>query len=218
MIPSQDHKRVFDHDKGPNTGGMGAYAPAPAGTPALVEQARKEILVPVIDAMAAEGRPFKGILYAGLMLTDRGPKVLEFNARFGDPETEVVLPLLENDLVNIIEACSDGGLERMPIRWKEGSCVTVVMAASGYPVDPRKGDVIQGLDQAPGDVVVFHCGTARDESEQVVTAGGRVLSVTAIGQTLREAVNTAYSGVEAIHFDGCQYRRDIAHRAFTSAT
>jgi phosphoribosylamine--glycine ligase len=215
MIPSQDHKRVFDGDQGLNTGGMGAYAPASAGTTALIEQARKEILEPAVAAMAAEGRPFKGILYAGIMLTEKGPKVLEFNARFGDPETEAVLPLLENDLVDILEACSDGGLERMPIRWKEGSCVTVVMAAAGYPENPRKGDVVRGLDQTPGDVAVFHCGTVRDGSGQIVTAGGRVLSVTAVGRTLREAVDSAYSGVEVIRFDGCQYRRDIAHRAFT---
>ena len=213
MLTAQDHKRIYDHDEGPNTGGMGAYAPAPAGTPALVEQARKEILEPVVAGMAAEGRPFKGVLYAGLMLTEKGPKVLEFNARFGDPETEVVLPLLENDLMDILEACSDGGLERMPIRWKDESCVTVVLAAAGYPEDPRKGDLILGLDRAPQTVTVYHCGTALDGQGRMVTAGGRVLSVTAAGRTLREAVDRAYGGVVAISFDGCQYRRDIAKRA-----
>ena len=213
MLASQDHKRIFDGDQGPNTGGMGAYAPAPVGTPALIERARKEILEPAVAAMAAEGRVFKGVLYAGLMLTEGGPKVLEFNARFGDPETEAVLPLLENDLADVLEACSDGGLERMPIRWKDESCVTVVMAAAGYPGDPRKGDVISGLDRTPPGVDVYHCGTSLDSRGRITTAGGRVLSVTAIGRTLREAVYGAYLGAGTIHFDGCQYRRDIAKRA-----
>jgi phosphoribosylamine--glycine ligase len=213
MVTAQDHKRIYDNDQGPNTGGMGAYAPAPAGSPALIEQARREVLEPAIAGMAAEGRPFKGVLYAGLMLTADGPKVLEFNARFGDPETEVVLPLMDNDLLDIMETCSDGGLERMPISWKGGSCATVVMAAAGYPENPRKGDVIEGLDQAPPGVTVYHCGTDRDGQGRVVASGGRVLSVTAAGRTLREAVDLAYTGVGAISFGGCQYRRDIAGRA-----
>ena len=213
MIPSQDHKRIFDGDKGPNTGGMGAYAPAPAGTPALVARAQKEILKPVVAAMAAEGRPFQGVLYAGLMLTAKGPMVLEFNARFGDPETEAVLPLLENDLLDILLACSAGELENVPVRWRSGSCVTVVMAAAGYPGDPRKGDAISGLADVPDGVTVFHCGTSPDASAGTLTSGGRVLSVTACGDTLRDAVDLAYQGVCSIHFDGCQFRRDIAARA-----
>ncbi|MCL1805150.1 MAG: phosphoribosylamine--glycine ligase [Clostridiales bacterium] len=217
MLTAQDHKRIFDHDEGPNTGGMGAYAPAPAGTPELVRQACRDILEPVVAGMAAEGRVFRGVLYAGLMLTERGPMVLEFNARFGDPEAEVVLPLLENDLLDILEACSDGGLERMPIRWKDGSCVTVVLAAAGYPGNPRGGDVIRGLGQTPPGITVYHCGTALDAQGRMVTAGGRILSVTAPGQTLREAVDLAYTGVGAVGFDGCQYRRDIAKRALPGA-
>jgi len=213
MIPSQDHKRIFDGDEGPNTGGMGAYAPAPIGTPELMARAQKEILEPAVAAMAAEGRPFKGILYAGLMLTEKGPMVLEYNGRFGDPETEVVLPLLENDLLDVLLACSTGGLERMPIRWKTGSCATVVMASAGYPGAVRTGDGIQGLDGVPADTIVFHCGTDRDGSGRIITAGGRILSVTAMGETLREAVDAAYTGVEAIRFEGCQFRRDIAKRA-----
>jgi phosphoribosylamine--glycine ligase len=213
MPAAQDHKRIFDGDQGPNTGGMGAYAPAPAAVPALVAQAQKEILEPVIAAMAAEGRPFKGVLYAGLMLTAKGPMVLEFNARFGDPETEVVLPLLDSDLFDILEACSAGGLARMSIRWKESSCVTVVMAASGYPGDSRRGDVISGWDKVPAGVEVFHCGTGRNQQGQTITAGGRVLSVTAVRDELRAAVDLAYQGVEALYFEGCQFRRDIAQKA-----
>ena len=213
MIAAQDHKRIFDGDKGPNTGGMGAYAPAPVGTAELVDRAHKEILAPVVAAMAAEGRPFRGVLYAGLMLTERGPMVLEFNARFGDPEAEVILPMLENDLLDVLLACSAGGLERMPIRWKDGSCVTVVMASAGYPGEPRQGDAIEGLADVPEGVTVFHCGTSLDASGRTATAGGRVLSVTARGADLPEAVRLAYAGVGAIRFEGCQYRRDIAQRA-----
>ncbi|MCL1849071.1 MAG: phosphoribosylamine--glycine ligase, partial [Clostridiales bacterium] len=216
MLTAQDHKRIYDGDLGPNTGGMGAYAPAPIGTEELVAFALERILQPAIDGMAREGRAFKGVLYAGLMLTKDGPKVLEYNGRFGDPETEVVLPMLENDLLEVLMACSAGGLERMPIRWKEGSCATVVMACAGYPVESRSGDVIQGLDGVPEGVTVFHCGTRQDASGRVETAGGRTLSVTAQGKTLREAVDQAYRGVEAIHFDGSQYRRDIAGRALPS--
>ncbi len=213
MLTAQDHKRIFDGDQGPNTGGMGAYAPAPIGTAALVAQAQKEILEPTVAAMAAEGRPFKGVLYAGLMLTEKGPMVLEYNARFGDPETEVVLPMLDSDLFDIMEACSAGGLARMTIRWKEGSCVTVVMAAAGYPGDIRKGDVISGWQQVPADVTVFHCGTTRNQQGQAETAGGRVLSVTAGNADLQQAVDLAYQGVAALHFEGCQFRRDIAQKA-----
>lgn len=216
MMTAQDHKRIFDGDQGPNTGGMGAYAPAPVGTAELVTEVQKTVLQPVVDAMAAEGREFKGVLYAGLMITAKGPMVLEFNARFGDPETEVVLPMLKTDLVSTIMACIDGTLDRLPLEWQSGHCVTVVLAAHGYPGTVRKGDVIRGLDQAPEDVIVFHCGTAQKQTESgsvFQTSGGRVLSVTALGDTLPLALKKAYAGVKAISFDGMQYRSDIAHRA-----
>ena len=213
MIPSQDHKRIFDGDRGPNTGGMGAYAPAPVGAPGWAAQAQSEILEPAVAAMASEGRPFKGVLYAGLMLTAKGPRVLEFNARFGDPETEAVLPMLEEDLMEVLLACASGGLGRAPIRWKGGACATVVMASAGYPGSSRTGDVIQGLDQVPAGVTVFHCGTSRDGSGRILTAGGRVLSVTARDASLQGAVALAYRGVGAIRFEGSQFRRDIAQRA-----
>jgi phosphoribosylamine--glycine ligase len=147
------------------------------------------------------------------MATGDGVKVIEFNARFGDPEAEVVLPMLDNDLLDVLEACSDGGLDRMPIRWEGGSCVTVVMAAAGYPGDPQKGDIIYGLDSVPPGVTIFHCGTATDALGNITAAGGRILSVTARAADLRNAVDLAYKGVQAIHFEGCQFRRDIAHRA-----
>lgn len=213
MLTAQDHKRVLAGDLGPNTGGMGAYAPAPLGTPELIAQAQKEILEPVIKGMAEEGREFKGILYAGLMLTAKGPIVLEFNARFGDPETEVVLPMLKGDILDILEASSTGGLARMSIPWLAGSCVTVVMAAKGYPGEITKGDIISGLDKVPEGVLVFHCGTKTDEQGNFVTAGGRVLSITATGDSLEEALALAYKGVEAIDFEGCHYRQDIGQKA-----
>lgn len=216
MMTAQDHKRIFDGDLGPNTGGMGAYAPAPVGTDELVAEVQRTVLQPVVDAMAAEGREFKGVLYAGLMITAKGPMVLEFNARFGDPETEVVLPMLKTDLVSTMMACIDGTLDQLPLEWHEGHCVTVVLAAHGYPGTVRKGDAIRGLDQAPGDVIVFHCGTTRKETESGAlfqTNGGRVLSLTALGETLTLALQKAYAGVKVISFDGMQYRSDIAHRA-----
>ena len=213
MITSQDHKRIYDGDQGPNTGGMGAYAPAPAGTAELLAQAQKMILEPVIAGMAAEGHVFKGVLYAGLMLTADGPKVLEYNTRFGDPETEVVLPMLDGDLLDILLACTSERLDQVPIHWKGGSCVTVVLASAGYPGDVRSGDVIQGLDQMPVGVTAFHCGTSLDEQGRIVTSGGRVLSITASGATLQDAVGLVYRGVESVRFDGQQFRRDIAQRA-----
>ena len=213
MVSAQDHKRVFTGDVGPNTGGMGAYSPAPLATPELLKQAQLEVLEPVVRAMAEEGRTFKGILYAGLMITSAGPKVLEFNARFGDPETQVVLPRLENDLMDVIEAVINGTLHQLQLNWKPDACVSVVMASGGYPGEYKKGIPIQGLDQVPEGVLVFHSGTALAE-QQVVTNGGRVLAVTALGHDLRAAVDTAYSGVKAISFSGAHYRTDIAHRAF----
>lgn len=214
MVAAQDHKRIFDNDQGPNTGGMGTYAPAPVVTPEIREQVRREVLQPVIDGMRQEGIIYKGCLYAGLMITAQGPKVIEFNARFGDPETQVVLPLLHTDLVDIMEACADGNLADINIEWDNKAAVCVVLAAGGYPGIYHKGDVIIGLDNAEAQgAMVFHAGTAT-KNGQVVTQGGRVLGVTAVADNLRNAVDKVYQAVPIIAFDGMQYRKDIAHRAF----
>lgn len=213
MVAAQDHKRIFDGDKGPNTGGMGAYAPAPVITDAIKKQVVAEILQPVIAAMEKEGCPYCGCLYAGLMITDEGPKVIEFNARFGDPETQVVLPLLESDLTVIMEACADGNLVDTEVKWKEGAAICVVLAAQGYPSIYRKGDVISGLNQAAEQgALIFHAGTTRVD-ENIATGGGRVLGVTAVASDLLSAVNKTYDAVGKIEFNGMQYRRDIAYRA-----
>lgn len=212
MIAAQDHKRIFDGDKGPNTGGMGAYAPAPILTDALKQQATDEILVPMIAAMKEEGSPYKGCLYAGLMITEKGPRVIEFNARFGDPETQVVLPLFKGDLSKVLLACAKGGLTADMVSWKDGSTACVIMAAKGYPKEPRKGDVISGDLHTATDSVVFHAGTSFVDG-QYRTSGGRVLGVTATGTTLGEALATAYERVAHIHFDGMQYRHDIGKKA-----
>jgi phosphoribosylamine--glycine ligase len=210
MPCARDHKRVFDCDQGPNTGGMGAYAPVPDIDPELIEEIRRSVLQPTIDGMAARGTPYIGILYAGLILTPDGPKVLEFNCRFGDPETQVILPLLETDLAEITLACIEGRLHSLDVRWKSSACATVVLAAPGYPGTYPKGLPISGLDSFAADemAVVFHAGTAR-QGDQIVTAGGRVLAVSAPGIDLPSALSSAYSGVERIHFDGMHYRRDI---------
>ena len=213
MISSQDHKRAYDGDKGPNTGGMGTYAPAPVMTDKMVQEAYDKILVPTIKAMEAEGKPYKGCLYAGLMITDEGPKVVEFNARFGDPETQVVLPLLNSDLVDIMLACADGTLAEQDIQWSDGAAVCVVMSAGGYPKSYRKGDAITGLDDAKNaGALIFHAGTAHKDG-QIVTDGGRVLGVVAKADTVRAAVDKAYAGVAKISFKDAFYRKDIAHRA-----
>lgn len=212
MVASQDHKRVGDHDTGPNTGGMGAYAPAPIYTSELAKVVEKEILYPTVQAMAAEGRTYQGVLYAGLMITPNGPKVLEFNARFGDPETQPVLALLETDLVDIIEAILEGRLAEQPVKWKDEAAVCVVMAAAGYPGRYEKGMAISGLHQVPAGVEVFHAGTALREGQVVVT-GGRVLGVTATGKDIPTAIDRAYQGVEAIRFEGAHYRKDIGKKA-----
>jgi phosphoribosylamine---glycine ligase len=213
MVSSQDHKCIYDGDQGPNTGGMGTYAPAPVLTPALRARVQTEILEPVIAAMKKEGRTYKGCLYAGLMITDKGPKVVEFNARFGDPETQVVLPLLQGDLVKIMLACIDGTLAAMPIGWDDGAAVCVVMASGGYPKAYKKGMEINGLaDAAAAGALVFHAGTAQ-QNGKIVTNGGRVLGVTAKAGSIREAVNKAYAGVDKIHFQDEYHRHDIAHRA-----
>ncbi|HEY7061758.1 MAG TPA: phosphoribosylamine--glycine ligase [Chloroflexota bacterium] len=220
MVPACDYKRVGDDDAGPNTGGMGAYAPPAMATPELMARVQREILEPTLAALAAEGRPYRGVLYAGLMLTADGPKVLEFNCRFGDPETQVVLPLLQTDLVDIALAVVQGRLDQVDVRWHKGSCCAVVMAAGGYPGVYQTGQAISGLDQVPPETLVFHAGTgfavdsfpANAGEAPLVTRGGRVLTVAAVAPTLAAARERAYAGAAAIHFDGAHYRRDIAVR------
>ena len=213
MISAQDHKRAYDGDRGPNTGGMGTYAPAPVMTPEMTERAVEEILKPTIAAMAKEGRVYRGCLYLGLMVTADGPKVVEFNARFGDPETQVVLPLLDSDLVAIMCACADGTLADVPIRWKEGAAVCVVLASGGYPGHYDKGQEIHGLADAEAmGALVFHAGTAMKDGK-LVTNGGRVLGVVGRGTDISSAVDSAYAAATKISFKDAYYRKDIAHRA-----
>ena len=213
MISAQDHKRAFDGDKGPNTGGMGTYAPAPVMTPELRERGVEEILKPTISAMEKEGRAYRGCLYLGLMITADGPKVVEFNARFGDPETQVVLPLLDGDLVQIMHACAGGTLADVPIRWKDGAAVCVVLAAGGYPASYEKGNEIYGIGNAEKlGALVFHAGTAK-KNGKIVTNGGRVLGVVGMGKDIASAVQSAYDAVDQISFKGEYHRKDIAHRA-----
>ena len=213
MISAQDHKRAYDGDRGPNTGGMGTYAPATVMTPEMTERAVEEILKPTIAAMAKEGRVYRGCLYLGLMVTSDGPKVVEFNARFGDPETQVVLPLLDSDLVAIMCACADGTLADVPIRWKEGAAVCVVLASGGYPGHYEKGQEIHGLADAEAmGALVFHAGTAMKDGK-LVTNGGRVLGVVGRGTDISSAVDAAYAAATKISFKDAYYRKDIAHRA-----
>lgn len=212
LVPSQDHKRVFDNDEGLNTGGMGAYSPAPVYTPEIAEITIKDILIPTIQGMKAEGRTYRGVIYAGLMVTKDGPKVLEYNARFGDPEAQPVLMRLETDLVDIIDSILEGRLDKQEIKWSEEATVCVVMASGGYPGSFEKGKVISGLEQVSSDAYVFHAGTAL-QNDEVVTSGGRVMGVTAKGKTIKDAINNAYAEVEKIHFDGVHYRKDIGAKA-----
>lgn len=213
MISVQDHKRAYDGDRGPNTGGMGTYAPAPVMTPEMTERAVEEILKPTIAAMAKEGRVYRGCLYLGLMVTADGPKVVEFNARFGDPETQVVLPLLDSDLVAIMCACADGTLADVPIRWKDGAAVCVVLASGGYPGHYDKEQEIHGLADAEAmGALVFHAGTAMKDGK-LVTNGGRVLGVVGRGADISSAVDAAYAAATKISFKDAYYRKDIAHRA-----
>ena len=213
MISAQDHKRAYDGDRGPNTGGMGTYAPAPVMTPEMTERAVEEILKPTIAAMAMEGRVYRGCLYLGLMVTADGPKVVEFNARFGDPETQVVLPLLDSDLVAIMCACADGTLADVPIRWKDDAAVCVVLASGGYPGHYEKGQEIHGLADAEAmGALVFHAGTAMKDGK-LVTNGGRVLGVVGRGADISSAVDAAYAAAAKISFKDAYYRKDIAHRA-----
>jgi len=215
MPPAQDHKRVGDGDTGLNTGGMGAYCPAPLGTTELQDRVAREVLQPMVEAMARLGSPFQGVLYAGLMVVNGTPYVLEFNARMGDPETQVVLPLLKNDLLEIIEAVVEHRLEQLSVEWHQDAAVCVVMVSGGYPGSYQQGMVISGLPMAAttsASSVVFHAGTAQRDKD-IVTAGGRVLSVLGRGRTLFEAQREAYRVVKTISFEGCHFRTDIAHRA-----
>jgi phosphoribosylamine--glycine ligase len=216
LLPSsQDHKRVFDADQGPNTGGMGAYSPAPVVTPDLLPVIRDRIILPVLRELRRRGIVYKGVLYAGLMIGPKGPQVVEFNCRLGDPETEAVLPRLAGDLIPLLQACIDGTLDPSMVRVRSEACATVVMASGGYPGHYTKGLPITGLDEAAKlkDVCVFHAGTAL-RNGAVATSGGRVLAVTALGQDLQAAVARAYAAARVIHFEGAHYRKDIAHRAF----
>lgn len=211
LISAQDHKRIGNGDTGLNTGGMGAYAPAPVMTDKLNKEVYDKILVPTIRAMKKEGRPFKGCLYAGLMITKEEPKVVEFNCRFGDPETEVILPLLEGDLGKIMLSCVKGNLKVGDVSWKKGYAVDVVMASEGYPRTHSSGDEITGLEEAGKDCLLFHAGTVSKKGKYYVN-GGRVLNVVATAPTLKEARDKAYAGVSKIHWRGAQYRSDIADK------
>lgn len=219
MLPAQDHKRVGDGDTGPNTGGMGAYAPAPLGSPALRETVLQQVLKPVVAAMSKSGSPFAGVLYAGLMIVKGKPYVLEFNARFGDPETQVILPLLKTDLVDVIDAVVEHRLDQLPVEWHDRTTVCVVMTSGGYPGSYQTGMPIAGLPEKvlSGDVLVYHAGTKR-RGNDVVTAGGRVLNVTGVGANFAEAMQRAYDTVRTISFSGCHYRSDIARRAIRTGT
>ncbi len=214
MASSQDHKRLLDDDAGPNTGGMGAYSPAPVVTPAVHDRVMREVIEPTMAGLAADGMPFTGFLYAGLMIDDSGaPKVIEYNVRFGDPETQPIMMRLDSDLLTLCEAALDGALSKATVQWNPQAALGVVLAAGGYPDDVRKGDVISGLDAAaalPGKV--FHAGTAL-RNDQVVTAGGRVLCAVGLGDTVTAARAQAYALVDALQFEGAQARRDIGYRA-----
>ena len=221
LASSQDHKRVFDGDRGANTGGMGAYSPAPIITDELFKNIIDTVILPVISGLAGEGKIYRGALYAGIMITDKGPFVLEFNARFGDPETQVLLPRLKTDIVDVMERSAAGSLKGYTLEWDKRPCVSVVLASGGYPGDYKKGVEIKGLENVGSlkDTIVFHAGTkigvrVTDQKPTFLTAGGRVLNVTALGDNYRDAVDNCYNAVRMISFDGMHYRRDIAKRAF----
>ncbi|HEX6792855.1 MAG TPA: phosphoribosylamine--glycine ligase [Casimicrobiaceae bacterium] len=222
LASSQDHKRLADGDRGPNTGGMGAYSPAPVVTPTIHARIMRDVIVPTINGMRAEGIPYAGFLYAGVMVDQAGtPRVLEFNCRLGDPETQPIMVRLRSDLVVLIEHAVNGTLDRVEAEWDRRAALTVVLAAEGYPQAPRRGDSIDGLDritrEANPDVTVFHAGTAQ-HGQRITVNGGRVLGVTALGDSLRQAQRAAYAAVASIHFDGMQYRRDIGYRALSRRT
>jgi phosphoribosylamine--glycine ligase len=214
LATSQDHKRLLDADEGPNTGGMGAYSPAPVVTPNVYAKAMQEIIQPTLDGMAKDGIPFTGFLYAGLMIDASGnPKTLEFNCRMGDPETQPIMMRLKSDLVDVMLAATDGSLDQIELQWDRRFALGVVMAAGGYPMDPKKGDVITGLPVDSDDAMVFHAGTAPQDDGCTVTSGGRVLCVTALGDSAKLAQQRAYEYMRGIHFDGMQFRSDIGWRA-----
>mgnify|MGYP001386733456 CR=1 FL=1 len=214
MATSQDHKRIGDADTGPNTGGMGAYSPAPVVTDDVYQRTMEQVIMPTVNGMAAEGTPYTGFLYAGLMIDETGqPKVIEFNCRFGDPETQPIIMRLESDLVELCLAAVEGKLDEAQAKWDPRPALGVVMAAANYPDTPQTGDAISGLDSADSNIVkTFHAGT-KLEGDQVVTSGGRVLCVTALGETVKAAQQNAYQAIEKIQWDGCYYRRDIGYRA-----
>ncbi|MBN2463373.1 MAG: phosphoribosylamine--glycine ligase, partial [Dehalococcoidia bacterium] len=212
LVPACDYKRVFDNDQGPNTGGMGSYSPPGFFDTEMTQQVMKTILQPTVKALAQEGMPYRGVLYAGLMIATDGPKVLEFNARFGDPETQAILPRLQTDLVDILLAILDNKLSELTIEWNNDACVGVVMASAGYPGSYKTGYPITGLDNLDKAILVFHAGTKLGENAQVYTDGGRVLTVTATGKTMSEARAKVYQNLPRINFNGCHYRNDIAAR------
>lgn len=216
LIPAQDHKRIFDNDEGPNTGGMGAYAPTPFASEQDLLAIQESILQPVIDGMREQGTPYKGVLYAGLMMTESGPQVIEFNVRFGDPECQPIMMLLQSDLYELAQACINGTLQPEMVQFQPGAAICVVMAAEGYPGSYRKGDPIdQSEDTIDPDVQVFHAGTLRSTDGQIVTNGGRVLGITAWDETIGEAISKAYAAIDhgIVRFSGMQYRRDIGKKA-----
>ena len=219
FVSSQDHKMSLDGDQGKNTGGMGAYSPTPVMTPELSEQVMNTIVMPAISAMASEGRTFKGILYVGLMITEAGPKVIEFNCRLGDPEAQVLLTRMESDLVPMLDACIDGTLDKVECKWKPEAATCVVMASGGYPDPYETGKVITGLDRANAleNVTVFHAGTQMRNGD-ITTGGGRVLGVTALASDIKSAIEGAYRGVKEIHFDQAHFRTDIGYRALDRAS
>lgn len=217
LATSQDHKRLKDGDEGPNTGGMGAYSPAPVVTADVYGRAMREIILPTVRGMEKDGVPFTGFLYAGLMIDGQGqPKTLEFNTRMGDPETQPILMRLKTDFVDMLLAATDGRLDQVELEWDRRTALGVVMAAAGYPESPRKGDLISGLPAEADDAMVFHAGSQLDAEGKPRTSGGRVLCVTALGDSVRQAQQRAYDVTRGIHFDGMQYRRDIGHRAIKS--
>ena len=210
MVSAQDHKRALDGDKGLNTGGMGTFSPSRIYTEEIADVCMEKIFKPTVDALKKENREFKGIIYFGLMITADGPKVIEYNARFGDPETQVILPRLENDLLDVFEACVDGTLDKLEVKWKDNAAACVILASGGYPESYKKGFVIEGLDECNkrDDIFVYHAGTALKDGK-FVTNGGRVLGITGIGKNLDEAIKIAYQGVELVKFEGVHFRKDI---------
>lgn len=216
MVSSQDHKAVYDGDEGPNTGGMGAYSPAPVVTPELLDKVMEDILIPVVEGMREEGRLYKGVLYAGLMIKDGQPKVLEFNARFGDPEAQVVLPRLETDLVDVMEAVISGKLHEIELKWSEDVALCVILASGGYPGSYETGKVISGLEDISGLpwLTAFHSGTSSKDG-RILTSGGRVLGLTALGEDINQAIERAYEAVGKVGFQGMHFRKDIGKKALT---